>query len=324
MNILLESVVYFSIMLKNFPFGILFDDETDKFSGPEGIHDKTLEYPLNIIYNTSHECNLHCQYCFRRGSGLPPQTNEEIISDMKNLPTGKPLRLVLSGGEPFWRKDIYEVFDFCSRQPWEIIVVSNGTYPIDWKRVPKNIMFEFSIDAPNADIYGKTRGGTHQQYETLVKNVVDAVAHGHRVRPCYLMARINTSEEILKQIIDFSKGLGVSELRLQRFKPWGGGEALAKNYEFSQKEYIDICNRAVNYANKVGIGVRVPQNNRFLAIGSIYVLPNGNVTIQYADKKEQMVLGNLRKKSLIEIWKPFQEKFSKIHLQSLIRPKRIL
>lgn len=291
-------------MLKNFPFNILFDNETDKFSGPEEIYDKILEYPLNIIYNTSHECNLHCQYCFRRGSGLPPQTNKEIMSDMKNLPVNKPLRLVLSGGEPFWRDNIYEVFDFCSKQPWEIIVVSNGTYPINWGKVPQNIMFEFSIDAPNADIYGKTRGGSPKQYKTLVKNVVDAVDQGHRVRPCYLMARINTTKKILEQIIDFSKSLGVYELRLQRFKPWGGGEALAKNYEFSQNEYIDICNRAVKYAKRIGIGIRVPQNNRFLAIGSVYVLPNGNVTIQYADKIEQMVLGNLRENSLIDILKP--------------------
>lgn len=312
------------IMVKKYPFGITFDQATDKFDGPVNVYDRILEYPLNIIYNTSHECNLRCPYCFRRGSGLPPQSNEEILSDLNNLPIGKPMRLVLSGGEPFWRKDIYEVLDFCNKQPWEMVVVSNGTYKIDWTRIPKGVMFEFSIDAPNAKIYANTRGGTAAQYATLVENVKLAVKHGHRVRPCYLMARVNTTKEILEEIIDFSKQLGVPELRLQRFKPWGGGEALAKNYEFSQPEYVEICSRALEYAKKVGIRIRVPQNNRFLALGSIYVKPDGMVTLQFKDNKDQMTLGNLRNKTLEQIWEGFKDRYSKLHLKSLIKPKRLL
>ena len=177
---------------------------------------------------------------------------------------------------------------------------------------------------PNADIYGKTRGGTPLQYETLIKNVKEAVKNGHRVRPCYLMARVNTTDEILRQIIDFSKSLGVFEMRLQRFKPWGGGEALAKNYEFTQSEYAKICQKAVEYASSIDLKVRVPQNNRYLVIGSIYVRPNGEITMQYHDDKNQMALGNLRKNTLVEIWSNYKDKWSKIHLQSLIKPKRLL
>lgn len=303
---------------------VFYNQADDKFAGPEDVHSRTIDRPLSIVYNTSHECNLRCPYCFRRGSGLPPQSDEEIMSDMDNLPVGEPLRNVLSGGEPFWRKDIYKVIGFCGNQPWDIVVVSNGTYPIAFDSIPKSVMFEFSVDAPNADIYARMRGGTEDQYQTLIGNVKTAAMRGFRVRPCYLMSRVNTSEEILRRITDFSVGLGVGEIRLQRFKPWGGGKELSEMYEFSQEEYRVICQRAVEYAERVGIKIRVPQNNRFLAVGSVYVLPDGKVTIQDGDRPEQFVLGNLRRQNLKELWGPYKERFSGDHLRWLIRPKRII
>lgn len=307
-----------------YPFGITFNEENDKFEGPEDVYDKILDYPISVVFNTSHECNLHCPYCFRRGSGLIPQTHKEIMSDLANLPVGEPLRNVLSGGEPFWRKDIYEIIDFCAKQPWNMVIVTNGTYPIDFERIPKDFLFEFSLDAPNHEIYKRTRGGTKENYNQLVENVKNAAKKGYQVRPCYLMCRLNTSPKILKEIMDFSAGLGTKEVRLQRFKPWGAGKELSREYEFTQEEYRVICTNAVEYANSVGLKVRVPQNNRFLALGSVYILPNGNVKIQDYDGPEQTLLGNLREKTLKEIWFPVKERFSKLHLQWLIRPKRIL
>ena len=89
--------------LAYYPYGIQYDLSPDKFIGIDDVSGITLEYPLNLIFNTSHECNLHCEYCFRRGSRLRPQSTAEIMSDLGRLPVGKPMRLVLSGGEPFWR-----------------------------------------------------------------------------------------------------------------------------------------------------------------------------------------------------------------------------
>lgn len=307
-----------------YPHGIKFDNVNDRFDGPEDVHSRVLEHPLSIVFNTSHECNLHCPYCFRRGSGLPPQSHNEIMSDLKKLPVGKPMRNVLSGGEPFWREDIYDIINFCSEQPWNMVIVTNGTYQIDFNKIPQNFLFEFSLDAPNAEIYKLTRGGTLKNYAMLVSNIHEAVLRGYKVRPCYLMSRVNTTPAILEEIMDFSASLGVKEVRLQRFKPWGAGKHLSKMYEFKQDEYQNICSQAVSYAENVGLKVRVPQNNRFLALGSVFVLPNGDVTIQEHDGAEQSVLGNLHNQTLEDIWLPHQEKFSKMHLEWLIRPQRII
>jgi MoaA/NifB/PqqE/SkfB family radical SAM enzyme len=307
-----------------YPQEITYNQLTDKFDGPEGVHEKILDYPISIVFNTSHECNLHCPYCFRRGSKLPPQTTSEIMSDLSKLPVDEPMRIVLSGGEPFWRSDIYEVMDFCAKQHWNVLVVSNGTYPVDFERLPKNFLLEFSLDAPNPEIYAQTRGGSAENYRVLVSNIREAVARGFRVRPNYLMSRVNTTPEILREIVEFSSNLGVSEIRLQRFKPWGGGKHLSDMYEFSQEEYIKICSEVAEYAREKGLKIRFPQNNRFLALGSVYVLPDGRVNLQAEDGPDQITLGSLREKTLKEIWEPVKGTFSGLHLAWLIRPKRII
>ena len=97
------------------------------------------------------------------------------------------------------------------------------------------------MDAPDARLYKKMRGGSPENYTALIDNIREAVKRNFRVRPCYLMSRINTTDEILRDIIYFSYGLGVSEVRLQRFKPWGSGSKLAKKYEiFAARIQSDV------------------------------------------------------------------------------------
>lgn len=207
-----------------------------------------------------------------------------------------------------------------------MLIVSNGTYPIDFGRIPKSVRFEFSLDAPNADLYRVTRGGSREQYEQLIMNLHEAVRLGYQVRPCYLMSRVNTSEPIITEIITSATDLGVSQIRLQRFKPWGDGQKLASRYEFSQDEYAKICSYARQEAKKInGLKVVVPQENRFLALGSVYVNPDGTVTVQGNDDSVQIKLGDLSESNLEEIWTgAVKAKYSPLLLRWLIRPNRLI
>ncbi len=181
------------------------------------------------------------------------------------------------------------------------------------------------MDAPNSAIYKIARGGTNAQFEQLVANIRQATVLGYHVRPCYLMSRVNTSKAIMMEIIEFSAGLNVRQIRLQRFKPWGNGEKLADRYEFSQDEYVEICAFAKEEAKRYeDLEVIVPQNNRFLALGSVYVNPDGSVSVQVDDIEHQQMIGNLYKRSLEEIWKECSEQFSEAHLRWLIRPRRLI
>lgn len=165
-----------------FPQGISYDFQSDRFDCAKNIEGIILPYPCSIVVNTSHECNLRCDYCFRRDGKMAPPSSEALNGYLANLPVGQPFRIVLSGGEPFWRKDIYDVIQRCACEPWATIVVTNGTFHIDYKALPKNIRFEFSLDAPNEIIYGSMRGGTPKQYQQLLQNVSDAVSRGYIVR----------------------------------------------------------------------------------------------------------------------------------------------
>ena len=68
--------------------------------------------PLIYQILVTLRCNLKCNYCFQQKirSEIPELSLEEIRSIIKQLPRWSVL--TLTGGEPFLRKDFYEILDY--------------------------------------------------------------------------------------------------------------------------------------------------------------------------------------------------------------------
>lgn len=91
----------------------------------------TEEGPYLVSWNLTGRCNLSCPHCYMdsgRKSFITELTTEEIrlgIHGLSNL--NRPMMLILSGGEPMLRKDIFEIVEDSNRAGLITVLGSNGT-----------------------------------------------------------------------------------------------------------------------------------------------------------------------------------------------------
>jgi len=144
---------------------------------------KNLKSPIYLTFFITTRCNARCKYCFfwkelnSKKKELTLKEIEKISKSMDNL-----LFLLLSGGEPFLRKDIDELVKIFYRNnhPPFIVIPTNGilTEIILEKirsicdKCPKSdILISVSLDGPE-EITDKTRnvkGSFKKTVQTIIK-----------------------------------------------------------------------------------------------------------------------------------------------------------
>lgn len=88
--------------------------------------------PLNSVYFiVTEKCNLNCKFCCTNSGPLKNSQSDlsvsEISSTIDKISNLKPHRIIITGGEPFIRKDILDIVDMLSDGiGCKIIVQSNG------------------------------------------------------------------------------------------------------------------------------------------------------------------------------------------------------
>lgn len=83
-----------------------------------------------VIWNLIRRCNLTCKHCYSISADKDFQgelNTDEVLSVMKDLRAfGVPV-LILSGGEPLLREDIYSIADAAKEMGFYVGLSSNGT-----------------------------------------------------------------------------------------------------------------------------------------------------------------------------------------------------
>src|SRR3989338_1260921 len=91
-----------------------------------------LASPLKRVYwETTAGCNLRCIHCRRQDvltKGSPDELTtgqaKQLIDELAQI--GKPV-LILSGGEPLFRKDIFEIARYGKERGLALGIATNGT-----------------------------------------------------------------------------------------------------------------------------------------------------------------------------------------------------
>lgn len=123
--------------------------------------------PSNVDISITGKCNLKCRYCFynesmEKADDLP--TNKWLLI-FKELGSIGVRKLCLSGGEPFLRKDFFQLVDCLIENRMRYSVLTNGTL-IDEKTVAEFTKgkrrlrldsIQVSIDGSNAEIHDRSR-----------------------------------------------------------------------------------------------------------------------------------------------------------------------
>ena len=88
---------------------------------------------FQLIYHATYACNAHCPFCIHR-SYLNEKTNDELtLEELDKIASGLPEFpwLLLTGGEPFLRKDLSEAVKIFHRRcaVSHVTVTTNGMFP---------------------------------------------------------------------------------------------------------------------------------------------------------------------------------------------------
>ena len=106
-----------------------YSRETDSETPAHMLQFTTADKPL-VAWNTTRRCNLRCQHCYLDSEDkdyageLTTEQAKAMIDDLAEM--GCPV-LLFSGGEPFLRKDLFELGEYAISKGIRAVISSNGT-----------------------------------------------------------------------------------------------------------------------------------------------------------------------------------------------------
>jgi AdoMet-dependent heme synthase len=283
--------------------------------------------PLVMSWNVTRECNMKCSHCYINATDKKLQ-NELTTKEAKNLmdqiyEVSAPL-LILSGGEPLLRPDIFELIRYGSKKGLKMGLGSNGSLIDD--TVAKSLK-EAGIATVSISLDSNIPA-QHDEFRGVVGAWEKAVEACKSLRKNNVLVQVNTTltQQNYNQIDDImslAENIGVENFHLFFLVPTGRGTKITdispeKYEEMITTTFAKTANHKLNVRPSCapqfmriakGMGLDMRQWIRGCISGLYYcrIYPNGDVTpCPYLPIK----LGNIREKSFKEIWfnsKVFQD-----------------
>ena len=202
--------------------------------------------PRLIFWETTAGCNLECIHCRRItvADQLLPQDlkTEEAFSLIAQVAAfAKPI-FVLSGGEPLFRPDIFDLARHASDAGLIVALATNGTL-IDAdvaRRIKVSGVRRVSISFDGTD------AATHDAFRGTgaFDKAIVGMAHLRSVGVEYqintTVARHNVGQ--MPETLAMAKSLGASALHLFALVPVGCGVEIADDQQITAEEYEDVLN----------------------------------------------------------------------------------
>lgn len=202
--------------------------------------------PRLVFWETTAGCNLACIHCRRItvADQLVPQdlTTAEAFDLIDQIAAFARPIFVLSGGEPLFRPDIFDIARHAAGAGLIVALATNGTLitPEVARRIKASGIQRVSIsfdgaDAPTHNLFRGTGA-----FERAVVGMRYLAEIGVPYQINTTVARHNAHQ--MPQTLDLAKGLGATALHLFLLVPVGCGMEIAGEQQISAAQYEDILN----------------------------------------------------------------------------------
>ncbi|MEM7353372.1 MAG: radical SAM protein [Acidobacteriota bacterium] len=276
-------------------------------------------HPSLISWNLTRLCNLKCPHCYLSAGKKTTDelTTEEclgLLDEMQGLGTEM---VILTGGEPLLRKDIYDLATASAERGLWVVMGTNGVL-LD-ERVARKMVecgvkgVGISIDSIDPAKHNSFRGGP-DSWEYSVRALEVAKANGLEVLVQTTVMDMNRDE--IPQLIDFARDKGAWSFNLyflvqtgrgQRMNDLSAGETegLLTDLVKAQEDYKPMLVRSKcapqfkRIAYELG---RTGLESGGCMAGTEYcrITPDGDVTpCPYMT----VSAGNVRQESFSDIWR---------------------
>jgi len=209
------------------------------------------QFPLRLVFwETTKRCNLGCIHC--RASATPEAPPEELTTDealafVRSLASfasadafAGPI-LVLSGGEPLFRNDLFEIAREATGLGLRVALATNGTLVSD--EVAAKVHAS-GVARASVSLDGAT-AAVHDAFRARSGAFDLAVAGLERLQAAGVETQINTTVvrhnvDTLPDVLELALELGVRALHLFLLVPVGCGVEIAEDQMISPARYEQV------------------------------------------------------------------------------------
>lgn len=203
--------------------------------------------PRLVFWETTAGCNLRCIHCRRvtLADQLTPQdlsTAESFQLIDEIAAVGRPV-FVLSGGEPLFRPDIYDIARYATDAGLPVALATNGTLIDDQvaQQIKDSGVKRVSISFDGSD------AATHDAFRGLPGSFAAAIRGFKELRQVGLPVQINTTvanhnKAQLDSMLALAKELDAIALHLFLLVPVGCGVEIAEEQMINAAEYERVLN----------------------------------------------------------------------------------
>lgn len=199
-----------------------------------------------IFWEVTKGCNLRCIHCRASATELSSpsdlSTNSAIGIIDQITAAANPI-LVLSGGEPLYRSDIFQLARYATDKGLRVALATNGT--LVTKEVARMIVdsgvrrVSISLDGADALTHDTFRG---------IPGAFDAAVYGLRnLKALRMSVQINMTiakhnARQLPRVLELAKSLGADALHTFLLVPVGCGVDIAAEQMVAPEEYEEMLN----------------------------------------------------------------------------------
>jgi heme b synthase len=219
----------------------------------------TLVPRLNLVaWEVTKRCNLTCAHCRASAEDVAYEGEltlvecKRVIDEIKTI--GNPI-LILSGGEPLARPDVFEIGKYASSKGLRVVMGSNGTL-IDGEVASKLTTIPIgriaiSLDFPTPQLEDGFRGRTGA-FDMAMAGIENARKAGVEIQINCTITKMNF--HLLGELVDLALKVGAVAFHPFLLVPTGRGKGL-EAVELSPDEYEQALNKI--YDMQVELGDRL-------------------------------------------------------------------
>jgi len=202
--------------------------------------------PRLIFWEVTKGCNLRCIHCratateLMSPTDLPTGKALNIISQIADF--GNPI-LVLSGGEPLYRHDIFQLAEYATSRGLRAALATNGTMVTKdiAEKIKNSGIKRVSISLDGADaITHDTFRGIPGAFEAAIYGMKNLQQLGVSVQINTTIARHNAHQ--LPDVLELARRLGADALHTFLLVPVGCGVDIAAEQMVPPEEYEQMLN----------------------------------------------------------------------------------
>jgi radical SAM protein with 4Fe4S-binding SPASM domain len=225
----------------------------------DNIESNIINPRLQIVaWEITRSCNLFCSHC-RASAHSGPYPGELSTEECFKLidqihEVGKPI-IILSGGEPLLRQDVFEVGRYATNKGFRVVMGTNGTLitreiAAKMREMPLS-RISVSIDFPSPELQDNFRG-QKGAYEAAITGIENAQKAGIEVQINSTITQANV--DYLPLLVDTALKLNAVAFHPFMLVPTGRGKGLA-NEELSPEDYEStlkwICSKQSELGNRL-------------------------------------------------------------------------